>query len=139
MAERRNTIQQEIVAQTLRQMHDHPTADAIYIEICNKHSSISRATVFRILNRMTEEGRIVRISNAGGGDRFDYETEKHYHVQCKKCGRISNVSMKKFPALETEIECSYGYRIIGHTLLFEGICEECDKSVVENDMDAADC
>ncbi|WP_342758769.1 transcriptional repressor [Kineothrix sedimenti] len=139
MAERRNTIQQEIVAQTLRQMHDHPTADAIYIEICNKHSSISRATVFRILNRMAEEGRILRISNAGGGDRFDYEIEKHYHVQCKKCGRISNVSMKKFPALEEEIECSYGYRIIGHTLLFEGICEECDKSVVENDTDAADC
>ncbi|WP_051869954.1 Fur family transcriptional regulator [Kineothrix alysoides] len=139
MAERRNTIQQEIVAQTLRQMHDHPTADDIYIEICNKHSSISRATVFRILNRMAEEGRILRISSVGGGDRFDYETEKHCHVQCKKCGRIGNVSMKQFPVPEEEIECSHGYRIIGHTLLFEGICEECDKRVSKNDTKAADC
>lgn len=137
--ERRNTVQQEIVAQTLREMHDHPTADAVYIEICNKHSTISRATVFRILNRMAEEGRILRVSNSSGADRFDYNMEKHCHVRCKKCGRIGDVIMKKLPEPEKEIGCAYGYRITGHALLFEGICEECDKSVEGNDTDVAPC
>ena len=126
MAERRNTIQQEIVAQTLRGMEGHPTADAVYIEICNRHSSIGRATVFRILNRMVEEGQLRRVSGVGA-DRFDCFMEPHCHVRCKSCGRIDDVRMKRFPKPEQDVEYANGYVITGHSLLFEGICEACTK------------
>lgn len=126
MTERRNTIQQEIVAQTLRQMGGHPTADAVYMEICGRHSTISRATVFRILNRMAEEGLICRVSNDSGADRFDCVIEEHCHVRCKRCGRIDDVKMRVLPKPEKDIEDAYGYIITGHSLLFEGICRECE-------------
>lgn len=125
MAERRNTIQQDIVYQTLLKLHNHPTADAVYKEVGREHPAISRATVFRVLGRMAEEGRILRVANDSGADSFDHNTDKHCHVRCRECGRIDDVWMKRMPEPEQEIGDSCGYAITGHYLLFEGICKEC--------------
>lgn len=43
----RNTIQRQIVLQAVNQMHNHPTADAIYAVIAAQHPTISKATVYR--------------------------------------------------------------------------------------------
>ena len=39
----RNTIQRQIVLQAVNQMHNHPTADAIYAVIAAQHPTISKA------------------------------------------------------------------------------------------------
>ena len=41
----RNTIQRQIVLQAVNQLHNHPTADAIYAFIAAQHPTISKATV----------------------------------------------------------------------------------------------
>ena len=48
----RNTIQRQIVLQAVNQMHNHPTADAIYAVIAAQHPTISKATVYRNLNQL---------------------------------------------------------------------------------------
>lgn len=125
MAERRNTLQQDIVYQTLLSLHNHPTADAVYREVGKEHDTISRATVFRILGRMAEEGKILRVPNDRGADSFDHNTQRHCHVRCRECGRIDDVQVKRLPEPEQEIVDACGYEITGHYLLFEGICKEC--------------
>ena len=49
----RNTLQREIVHQTILSMQGHVTADMVYERIHAAHPSISRATVYRNL-RMLE-------------------------------------------------------------------------------------
>ena len=56
----RNTIQRQIVLQAVNQMHNHPTADAIYAVIAAQHPTISKATVYRNLNQLAAQGEILR-------------------------------------------------------------------------------
>lgn len=128
MAERRNTIQKKLVRSTLCEMMNHPTADDIYNKIHLSHPAISRATVFRVLGRLADDGEILRVANGSGADSYDHNTKKHCHVRCIMCGRIGDIKMKSFPRPEQEIEDSCGYEIKSHMLLFEGVCKEC-KSV----------
>ena len=57
----RNTIQRQIVLQAVNQMHNHPTADAIYAVIAAQHPTISKATVYRNLNQLAAQGEILRV------------------------------------------------------------------------------
>ena len=52
----RNTRQRKIVLEAVQEHHDHPSADQIYLEIRTKDPRISRGTVYRNLNILSEEG-----------------------------------------------------------------------------------
>ena len=68
----RNTIQRQIVLQAVNQMHNHPTADAIYAFIAAQHPTISKATVYRNLNKLAAQGEILRVPVPTGADHFDF-------------------------------------------------------------------
>lgn len=52
----KNTLQKDIVLQSLHAL-DHPTAEEAYAWIHRSFPGISKATVYRILGRLSEEGR----------------------------------------------------------------------------------
>ena len=66
MADRRNTIQKEIIYRTLCQMGNHPTAAMVYSEVHRAHPTISRSTVYRVLSQMAAEGACLRLGLALG-------------------------------------------------------------------------
>lgn len=89
----RNTIQRQIVLQAVNQMHNHPTADAIYAVIAAQHPTISKATVYRNLNQLAAQGEILRVPVPTGADHFDFNIKPHYHVRCTKCGGVFELFM----------------------------------------------
>ena len=127
---RRNTVQQKAVACQLSKLHgSHPTADEVYSAVSAEHPTVSKATVYRVLNRMAEEGTALKVNVSDGPDRFDDTLQAHYHVLCTQCGRVDDVEVS--PAV-----CSFdldaaakaaGYTITGHDLLFRGVCPNCKK------------
>ena len=64
---RRNTIQRAIVLEAVNNLHCHATADELYKEIIKKHPTISKATVYRNLNLLSEMGEIRRLEIPGIG------------------------------------------------------------------------
>ena len=80
---RRNTIQRSSVLEAVNKLHCHATADEIYNEIVKEHPTISRATVYRNLNLLSEMGEIRRLEMPGSADRFDHISSNHCHVQCE--------------------------------------------------------
>ena len=54
----RNTIQCALVLETVNRMTGHVSADEVYDAIAADHPNISRATVYRNLNRLAEMGKI---------------------------------------------------------------------------------
>ena len=60
------------------------------------------------------------VLSAGGTSR--------YHVRCVRCGRVDDVEVPNLASLEEEAARTSGYQICGHTLQFDGICPECQKS-----------
>ncbi len=126
MAER-NTVQKAMVYEALCKMADHPTADRVHREVQKTYPNISRATVYRILNRMAEKGEILKVSTTTGADHFDHTTYPHYHVRCTNCGKVCDVSMPYMHELEKSISDASGFQISGYVVQFEGLCPECSK------------
>lgn len=121
----RNTIQRELIFKAVMALACHATADEVYAAVSRQHPTISRATVYRNLNVLAEEGKIRKLAIPEGADRFDQVVEEHYHLRCERCGRVFDVEMDCQINLECHIHTMAGFVITGHDLTFRGICPEC--------------
>lgn len=133
----RNTVQRQIVLQTVLKMHDHPTADNVYAAVAAEHPSISKATVYRNLNQLAGQGEIRRVPVPNGADRFDFNTSEHYHVRCEKCGAVFDVHMPQVVDLLGQVEDASGVEVRRFDILFEGVCKACREA--EERFPAAKC
>lgn len=124
----RNTVQQKIIAGQLAKLHgSHPTADEVYQSMKDEYPSISRATVYRNLNKMSDNGQALKVRVSSGADHFDDTLCPHYHVVCAKCGRVDDVEVD-LPSSVTESldkATAPGFTITGYELLFCGLCSAC--------------
>lgn len=124
----RNTVQQKIIAGQLAKLHgSHPTADEVYQSMKDEYPSISRATVYRNLNKMSDNGQALKVRVSSGADHFDDTLRPHYHVACAKCGRVDDVEVD-LPSSVTESlskATAPGFTITGYELLFCGLCSAC--------------
>ena len=82
--------QREDLLSVLKNSKSHPTAEELYNSIKKKIPSVSRGTVYRNLKNLVDEGYIIKISIAGGADRYDYIHKKHNHIICKYCGMVKD-------------------------------------------------
>ena len=122
----RNTLQREIVHQTILSMQGHVTADMVYERIHAAHPSISRATVYRNLRMLEAEGRILRIEVPGSADCFEARVREHYHIRCARCGKLFDAKLKYMPNLvELEQAADSEFEICACNLLFVGFCPDC--------------
>ena len=116
------TRQRELILQILRQSDRHLTADEIFFLAKLKLPSIAMATVYNNLNAMSEAGVIGRVHTDGGADCFERTTEKHDHLLCDGCGRLTNV---RFPGLEAQLRETLGQEIESYDLTVHCLCREC--------------
>lgn len=132
MKQQRNTRQRELVLQIVRSHHDHPSADEIYLEAREKDDKISRGTVYRNLNLLTESGEILQVK-VPSADRFDCRLDYHYHIICTKCGNITDLPVSYNEHLDTTVQEQTSYIVMRHRTVFDGICCDCQKSILNKD------
>lgn len=129
---KRNTVQSQIILETVQKMHSHVTAEEVLMQIQKNHPNISRATVYRNLNILYEEGKIGRISVPDNAAKFDFMPAHHYHVRCEKCDKLFDVDMNGLDSVEEDlkrkIKNDNGFTFTGCDIIFKGICPECKKS-----------
>ena len=125
---KRNTIQRQLVLEIVHKLQCHATADEVYQAIAEDHPNISRATVYRNLNLLSEAGEIRKMEIPGGADRFDHRCHDHCHVRCEKCGRVFDVDIDFITGLEKRIKDHHVFAFTGYDILFRGICPDCQKS-----------
>lgn len=123
---KRNTVQRTLVLEAVKELQCHATADEIYTVIAKKHPDISKATVYRNLNLLSEMGEIRKREVPGGADRYDHQCDEHYHIRCLECGRIFDVDMAFMADLEKNIRNAHGFAFMGHDVMFKGICPDCN-------------
>ena len=134
----RNTVQKSIVLQALNELANHPTADAVYDHVHASHPSISKATVYRVLNKMSDEDQVLRVRINNGADHFDHQVFPHYHVRCIECGRVDDVIIPLLSAVEEQAAKASAYLITGCSLQFDGICPACQAAGFGNETAGQD-
>lgn len=122
----RNTRQRQLVLDAVRARCDHPTADELYSDVRAIDAKISRGTVYRNLNLLSENGAI-RIVHAPGGNRFDRRVDCHPHVICQGCGAVVDAPLPYDSALDARAEQETGYSVDLHSTLFYGSCPLCQQ------------
>lgn len=123
---KRNTHQQQMVCDVLDAFKGlHPTADKIYAQVALSMPSISRATVYRILNNIAEDGVIQRVHIPASADRYDDHLGPHYHMRCNDCGQIFDVAMPVMESIYKKLPATSEYEVSGHDIVFTGLCAKC--------------
>ena len=125
---RHNTIQRSLVLDVVNRLKSHATADEVYAEVAATHPNISKATVYRNLNLLSEMGMIRKLEIPGGADRFDHICKEHCHVKCEKCGRVFDIEIPYIDGLDNRVENRNGFELTGYDILFRGICPGCRAS-----------
>ena len=122
MKEQRYSQQRERIYQAVRDSREHPTAQMIYDALRPELPKLSLGTVYRNLQQMAAEGRLVQLD--GPVARFDAVLEPHTHLCCNHCGQVADGVLPYDAALDRTAMAD-GWTITGHSLTFTGICPAC--------------
>ncbi|MCI9067909.1 MAG: transcriptional repressor [Lachnospiraceae bacterium] len=120
--------QRESIKEFLTGRQDHPTADMVYTNIRRSYPNISLGTVYRNLSLLESLGEVRKISCGDGAERFDPNTEPHYHFMCRQCGCVQDIPMLPVGELETLASERFEGSIEGHTAMFYGVCGRCRET-----------
>lgn len=127
----RYSKQRNLILDILRANRVHPTAEWIYEQARVIMPSIGLATVYRNLKQLVEAGEIERITGADGVERFDGDMHRHYHLKCRRCGRLYDLQGKnpqaaeRIEAMVKELFAVEASDVCVSTALLEGVCTDC--------------
>jgi len=124
----RMTKQRKVILEELRRQHTHPSADEVYRMVRHRLPRISLGTVYRNLEVLVQMGEIQKLELSGSLKRFDWDTDKHYHIRCVRCDRVDDAPIAPLNQLENELYGATVFEIIGHNLEFKGLCPECSEN-----------
>lgn len=117
----RNTRQRTEILKTVREMTNHPTAEQVLERVGQTHPEIGRATVYRVLAKLAEEGEILRVEIANAPDRFDFTLSKHAHCLCEKCGKVYDLPLEAFPKVSGNTD----FLVERMNVTATGVCAGC--------------
>jgi Fe2+ or Zn2+ uptake regulation protein len=121
----RNTIQRQIILETLKKFHTHPTVEELYAEIQKSHPAISKTTIYRNLRQLVQGGQAGNVALPNDAERFDQRTDRHYHFQCKSCGALYDVDINYLEEINERVREKYDFQVDAHDIIFKGICMRC--------------
>ena len=104
----------------------HPTAEEVFYEAKKLDPKISRATVYRNLAILSEEGEIKHYNAPFGSDHYDSKITPHYHCLCRKCGKLFDTKVKYLKDLDDVNLGVPDFELESHDLIFIGTCSECE-------------
>jgi Fe2+ or Zn2+ uptake regulation protein len=121
----RNTHQKQSILNALESLRGmHPTAEMVYECVSERIPTISRATVYRVLNQFAEQGAVLQLHVPASGDHYDNKTEPHFHMLCSSCKRVLDIFAPQYN-IELPRGDASGCHIMGFELLFMGLCPDC--------------
>lgn len=133
--QKRNTIQKKLVLEAVHELQNHPTAEEVYSHIVEVYKNISKGTVYRNLNILVEEGKLIKVLVNDGADRFDHNVHDHNHIKCDICQRCYDVP-NEFEApfnqlldIEKSAKSASGFIVNSYEILFRGVCPHCRKNM----------
>jgi Fe2+ or Zn2+ uptake regulation protein len=122
----RLTAPRQAVADLINAYGGHFTAAELETTARERRLGISRATLFRTLDLLTELGVVERLDLPSGEHAYvPCARAHHHHVVCSRCGRATDVDDCGVADAVAEIARRSGYRIDSHRLELFGLCRHC--------------
>jgi Fur family ferric uptake transcriptional regulator len=125
----RYTEQQRQMVRFIFSRHEHFDADQLIDDMRKANFKVSRATVYRTLNKLVDAGLLRRLEM---GTRTYYEQDygypQHDHMHCRECKAKLEFQSPAIEEAIREICRQHQFNASGHTLLIQGICGNCTRA-----------
>ena len=95
----RATSQRFVIFKALLDSQQHPTAEQLFDSVALILPSLSRDTVYRTVNLLTERGLVKKLAIVGEATRYDGNLSPHHHFICEVCGVAYDIPWLEFDAL----------------------------------------
>lgn len=89
------------------------------------------STVYRALKRLEQEGRINSVSFFGEKKYYYSGKENGHFLVCRECHEIKMFPHCPSKSIEKELKEEFSYTILGHKLLFSGLCADCARALAK--------
>jgi Fur family ferric uptake transcriptional regulator len=87
---------------------------------------VGLASVYRMLERLDEQGLVQRIDLGDGIVRYEPAREAHHHhLVCGECGKVEPFADQKLERAIEAVEERSGYSVVGHEVVLRGSCADC--------------
>lgn len=117
--------QRQAILNCLKNTECHPSAGWLYDNVRKEVPNISLGTVYRNLSELRQSGDIISFTPGDGTERFDGNTNQHYHFYCNSCRSVSDVDIPAFENVDQKAAESLGCEVERHNLIFYGQCRNC--------------
>lgn len=128
----RMTRQKRVIMEEIGKSRDHPDAGTVYGRVREKLPRISLATVYRNLEDMASQGRILKLSGTTQRARFDGNPHPHYHFHCVKCRKMEDIPVEPVDGLNRHAGDVLEHDVLWHRVDFFGICSRCREEPDQN-------
>ena len=104
------------------------TAEELLQQLTADHTGVGRATVFRTLDLLVQNGILDRLHQPDGCHSYllcGVSDRHHHHLICSQCGAVVEFEDCGVQPLLEELGRRTNYQISGHWLEVFGQCEVC--------------
>ena len=107
------------------------TATELCAAVAARDSKVGRATVFRTMQLLVEEGILERVHAGTSRDVYVVDSRTHHHhLVCGRCGQVTLMEGCGLDEFLSEAADRYGFAIEGHFVEIYGLCRDCSAVVV---------
>ena len=119
----------DIIYNYLYNTKAHPSAEMIYNDLKIVLPKLSLKTIYTNLRFFEEHGKVVRVANVNGSDRYDANCEEHVHLVCDECGAV--IDIMDADIKKAKKACQVGQaKIKSIQIVLHGTCETCSANLI---------
>jgi Fur family ferric uptake transcriptional regulator len=125
----RYTDQQRDMVNYIFAQHHHFDAEQLIDNIKRNGFRVSRATVYRTLNKLVDAGLLRRLE-IGSRVFFehDYGYPQHEHLYCERCQRMIEFESSPINEIVQDVCRNHSFQSSGHTFVIHGVCGDCNRA-----------
>jgi Fur family ferric uptake transcriptional regulator len=128
----RRTQSRRVLADLIADKRRHFSALELEDELREAAPDIGRATLFRLLATLTQQGVLSRVSLPSGEQGYIVCNDPrvhHHHAVCTQCGSVVPVGTCGVDVRTKAVEKEANFHVTGHRLEYFGLCADCfDRS-----------
>ena len=111
--------------------NSYPLSAGDIFKTLERSSSINRVTVYRILDRLVDQGVVERLSTGGRAAYYGLAPNEHHqphpHFYCKSCGQMDCLNPESLNIETDAMRKTFPGRIDKVEVRVDGICKNCLK------------
>ncbi|GHU94744.1 transcriptional repressor [Bacteroidia bacterium] len=110
----------------MMQHYTHPHVDEIFGALSPHYPTLSKTTVYNILQLLEQQGVIIQVDIDKKNTRYDADIVPHAHFMCRQCGKVYDLAIKEKNTIFAKKKA--GFVIAEQQVYYKGYCKDCNAA-----------